>query len=318
MRKTSVGSLEVSVVGMGCNNFGRALDAAGTGRVVGAALDLGVTFFDTADNYGDGRSEDYLAKALGKRRSEVVIATKFGMPVPQEDGSSGAKPEYVRRAVERSLRMLQTDWIDLYQLHLPDPTAPIGDTLEVLSELVESGRVREIGSSNLSASQMAEAAEVAGAGGWPPFTTTQVQYSLLHRTPEKDGTVAQCLAEGMGLLPYYPLANGLLTGKLHKGQDPTGRLQMERYQGFLTDANFAMVDRLRSFADERDLTEVQVALGWLLAQPVVPVVIPGATRTEHVRASAAAADWHPTTEDLAELDVVSPPEPTGDAPPTTS
>lgn len=318
MRKASLGRLEVSVVGMGCNNFGRALDADGTSRVVGAARDLGITFFDTADNYGDGRSEEYLGKALGARRSEAVIATKFGMPVPREEESGGAAPEYVRRAIERSLRMLQTDWIDLYQLHLPDPATPIGDTLEVLSELVESGEVREIGCSNLSAAQMAEAAEVTNVSGWRPFATTQVQYSLLHRTPERDGTVDQCVAEGMGLLPFYPLANGLLTGKLHKGQVPTGRLEMERYQGFLTDANFSMVDRLRRFAADRDLSEVQVALGWLLAQPVVPVVIPGATKAEHVSASASAADWHPTAEDLAELDVVSSPEPTEDAPPPPS
>jgi aryl-alcohol dehydrogenase-like predicted oxidoreductase len=301
MRTATLGRLEISAIGLGCNNFGRGLDQSGADAVVHAALDAGITFFDTSSNYGGGQSEALLAHALGSRRDDVVIATKFGVPVTDAD-DGGAAPDYVRRMLERSLRQLSTDRIDLYQLHKPDPATPIAATLEVLADAVRQGTVREIACSNLSAEQWAEALRVSDASGFPRFLANQVEYSLVHREPETDGLVDLCRAEGLALFPYYPLASGLLTGKLRKGEAPTGRLKMERYQGFLTERNFALVEGLRSFAAARGLTPVHVALGWLLAQPVVPSVPAGAMTPEQVRANAAVADWSPSADDLAELD----------------
>ncbi|MGH9245325.1 MAG: aldo/keto reductase [Acidimicrobiales bacterium] len=209
MKPRTIGRLSVSVIGLGCNNFGRSLDARKTAAVVDAALDAGIVFFDTSDNYGDGRSEDFLARALGDRRDEVVIATKFGMPVAGFPGSGGAAPGYVERAVDRSLRRLRTDRIDLYQLHTPDPGTPIEDTLGALDGLVRAGKVLEIGCSNLTADQVTAAAAAARRRGTAPFVTHQVEYSLLHRDPEHDGVLDACPREGMTLIPYFPLAAGL-------------------------------------------------------------------------------------------------------------
>jgi aryl-alcohol dehydrogenase-like predicted oxidoreductase len=305
VRTARIGGLDVSVVGLGCNNFGRALDEEATRRVVDAALDAGVTYFDTSDNYGEGRSELLLGRALGARRADVVIATKFGMPVPGEDHTGGARPEYVARAVERSLRQLDTDWIDLYQLHKPDPATPIEETLGALRDLVDAGKVRSVGCSNLDASLLGTALAAAAAGELPAFVSDQVEYSLLHRGPEHDGLEARCREAGVALLPFYPLANGLLTGKLRKGETPTGRLRMDRYQEYLSERNFAVVEELRDFAAGRGLTMVEVAIGWLLARPAVPAVTPGATRPEQVVANVAAAAWQPTPDDLAALDAIT-------------
>jgi aryl-alcohol dehydrogenase-like predicted oxidoreductase len=305
MRTARLGSLEVSVIGLGCNNFGRALDQAGARVVVDQALDSGINVFDTSDNYGDGQSESFLGAALGHRRDQVVTATKFGMPVSGVPGSGGAAPEYIRRAVERSLDQLGTDYIDLYQLHRPDPEVPIGDTMEVMNALVDEGKVREVGCSNLDAAQVSEAATIARTHGLRPFLANQIQYSLLHRAPEHDGSIEVGQRENVALLPYYPLASGMLTGKARRGQAVEGRLKMERYQGFLTDSNFEVVEALRRFAVERDVTMVQVALGWLLAQPMVPFVTAGATRPEQVIANAAGAAWSPSVADLDELDQIT-------------
>ena len=302
-----MGSLEVSVVGLGCNNFGRALDREGATVVVDQALDAGITVFDTSDNYGDGQSESFLGEALGKRRDRVVIATKFGMPVPGAPGSGGAAPGYIRRAVERSLDQLGTDYIDLYQLHKPDPEVPIRDTMAEMNALVEEGKVREMACSNLDAEQLSESASIARTHGLRPFLANQIQYSLLHRAPELDGSIEECERDNVALLPYYPLASGMLTGKAQRGQPIEGRLQMERYQGFLTDSNFEVVEALRGFAAEREVTMVQVALGWLLAQTTVPFVTAGATKPEQVTANAAAATWSPSTADLAALDAITRP-----------
>ena len=302
MRTGRLGSLEVSVIGLGCNNFGRALDEPGSRMVVDAAFSAGMNVFDTSDNYGEGKSEAYLAAALGPRRSEVVIATKFGMPVPGVPGSGGARPAYIRKAVERSLSQLRTDYIDLYQLHRPDPGVPLEETLGEMDNLVEEGKVRELACSNFEAGQLLEAAGIARSRGLRPFLANQVQYSLLHRAPEEDGTVEACAGEGVALLPYYPLASGMLTGKAGRGRPLEGRLKMERYQAFLTDKNFDVVEALGAFASRRDATMVQVALGWLLAQPSVPFVTAGATKLSQVSANAAAADWTPSEADLAELD----------------
>ncbi len=301
MRTTSIGSLEVSAVGLGCNNFGRALDLEGARVVVDAALEAGVTYFDTAANYGNGQSESFLGTALGARRRDVIIATKFGMPRPDE-AHGGASPAYLRASVERSLRDLGTDVIDLYQLHKPDPDVPIAETLGALAELVEQGMVREIGCSNLDVAQMSEAQDASRSEGWPLFCSNQIEYSLIHRAPERDGMAALCQANGIALLPFYPLANGLLTGKARPGAIPPGRLRMDRYQEYLTDRNFEIAAAVARFAAERDLAAVQVAIGWLLAQPTVPAVTPGATRPEQVRVNASAHSWAPTVEELAILD----------------
>lgn len=301
MRYAQINSLEVSVIGLGCNNFGRALDLDGTKLVVDAALDAGVTFFDTSDNYGQGRSELYLAGALGNRRDDVVIASKFGQAFPQVEGSGGARPEYIRSAIERSLRQLDTDRIDLYQLHWPDPDTPIAETVGAMAQLVDEGKVVEIGCCNLDAVQLAEAIAASESAGHPLFVSNQVHYSMLHREPETNGLAALCEDKGVSLLPYYPLACGMLTGKIERGSEPTGRLSMDRYAHYLTDGNFDLVERLRGFASDREVTMAQVAIGWLLAQPSVPAITPGATKPAQVAENASASEWEPSDADLREL-----------------
>jgi aryl-alcohol dehydrogenase-like predicted oxidoreductase len=244
-----IGSLEVSVVGLGCNNFGRRLDSDSTSAVVDAALDVGITFFDTADVYGGTKSEEYLAHALGRRREDVVIATKFGSAVDEQ--RRGARPEYVRRAVEDSLLRLGTDRIDLYQLHTPDPQVPIEETLGALDELVKAGKVREIGCSNFSADELREAEEATREGA-ARFASVQNEYSLLHREPEGD-VLPECERLGIAFIPYFPLANGLLTGKYRRGKDvPAGsRLDSARGERLLTDRNLDVVERLIGFSESR-------------------------------------------------------------------
>jgi aryl-alcohol dehydrogenase-like predicted oxidoreductase len=301
MRTAKLGDLDVSAIGLGCNNFGRALDADGSAAVVNAALEAGVTYFDTASNYGEGQSESFLGAALGSRRQEVVIGTKFGVPVSGWEGSGGASPDYVRKATERSLRELGTDYIDLLMIHFPDPETPIGDTLDAMGALVDQGKVRQIGCSNFDPTQLTEALDVSEQNALPGFVGNQVQYSILHREPETSGLDQLCLDRGVGLLPFYPLGNGLLTGKTRRGEPPKGRLQMDRYQEYLTDENFDLAEAVEAFARERDLSMVEVALGWLLAQEAVPAVTPGATRAEQVAGNARAAEWAPSLDDLAEL-----------------
>lgn len=301
MRTTHIGNLEVSVIGLGCNNFGRALDAEQSAKVVQASLDAGITFFDTASNYGEGKSESFLGAALGSHRDEVVIGTKFGVPVPGWPDSGGARPDYVRRAFERSISELGIGHIDLYQVHFPDPMTPIADTLGTMNELVKEGNVREIGCSNFDPAQLTEAVGVSRQKSLAAFVSDQVQYSMVHREPEANGLTQTCLDAGVALIPFYPLASGLLTGKTRRGEPPKGRLQMERYRNFLTDENFDLVEALEVFAKEREVTMVQVALGWLLAQEAVPMVTVGATSPEQVAANALAAEWSPTDDDLAAL-----------------
>jgi aryl-alcohol dehydrogenase-like predicted oxidoreductase len=301
VRTTQLGQLEVSVIGLGCNNFGRNLDLEQSKQIVHAALEAGITYFDTARTYGEGRSESFLAAGLGRHRDEVVIATKFGR-IPRLRDIAGAGREDVRRTVEESLAALGTDYIDLYQLHFPDPDVPITETLGVLSELVAEGKVREIGCANFGASQLEEALDASDANGWPRFVSNQVHYSLIHRHPEEDGLVDLCLTRDVTLLPYYPLGSGLLTGKVRRGEQPTGRLAGERYKRFLTDENFDIAERVEAFAASRQLTPSQVALAWLLNRPGVRTVTPGATRPEHVVVNASAADWEPTPDDIEALD----------------
>jgi aryl-alcohol dehydrogenase-like predicted oxidoreductase len=302
MRTSRIGDLEVSVIGLGCNNFGRALNADGSARVVSAALEHGVNFFDTASNYGEGRSEEFLGAALSGHREEAVIATKVGVEIPGWEGSGGAAPDYVRQVLERSLKGLRTDYVDIYMVHFPDPKVPIEDTLATMSEMVDEGKVRHLGCSNFDPGQLTEALDSSAAREYPAFVCDQVQYSLLHREPETSGLARLCLDREVALLPYYPLANGLLTGKTRRGHPPQGRLKMERYKDFLNDENFDRVEAVEAYAKERDLSMVQVALGWLLAQEAVPAVTPGATSPEQVAANVTAAEWMPSEEESKELE----------------
>jgi len=300
-----IGSLEVSVIGLGTNNFGFFMEADAVAPVVDAALDAGITLFDTADSYLE--SEARLAAALGRRRDEVVLATKFASPV--DGGQGGAHPDYVRTAVERSLTRLATDRIDLYQVHRPDPSTPIADTLGVLDELVRDGKVREIGCSNFTAAQLREAADAVGPGA-AGFASVQNQWSLLHRDDEDDA-VPECLRLGIGYLPYYPLASGLLTGKYTRGEGaPTGTRLVHFGAdggGLLSERNFDTVDAATAWAAERGHSVLELALAWLAAKPVVASVIAGATSAAQVRANAAAATWVLTPDEAAEVDALAPP-----------
>jgi aryl-alcohol dehydrogenase-like predicted oxidoreductase len=299
-----IGSLEVSVIGLGTNNFGFFMEADAVPAVVDAALEAGINFFDTADSYLE--SESRLAAALGSRRDEVVIGTKFGSPV--DGGAGGASPAYVRTAVERSLAELGTDRIDLYQLHRPDDATPITDTLGALDDLVREGKVREIGCSNFSAAQLREA-EAAAAGG-ARFVTVQNQWNLLQRDDEPEAVV-EAERLGIGYLPYYPLASGLLSGKYTRGEEaPAGTRLVhfgERGGGMLSDRNFDVVEAATAWAAERGHSVLELALAWLAAQPVVASVIAGATKPEQVRANAAAAGWVLTPDEVAEVDALAPP-----------
>lgn len=300
MDKRKIGSLEVSVVGVGCNNFGGRIDAERTREVVDAALDAGINFFDTADIYGGTLSEQYLAQALGSRRKDVIIATKFGYPIEGQGG--GAHPDYIRVAVEASLRRLNTDVIDLYQLHRPDPEVPVADTLGALDDLVKAGKVREIGCSNFTAAMIREAEAVVTSGA-APFVSVQNHYSLLHREPEAD-VLPECERLGLGFLPYFPLAKGLLTGKFRQGQPIPEGTRLSGNADALTDERLAVVEALIAFAEARGHTILDLAVSWLLAQPTVSSVIAGATRTEQIHANAAAAGWSLTEADRAEVESI--------------
>jgi aryl-alcohol dehydrogenase-like predicted oxidoreductase len=300
MDTRSIGTLEVSVVGIGCNNFGSRLDADAVEAVVTAALEHGVNFFDTADIYGAGTSEELLGKAVRDRRDEVVIATKFGGEMGE---GRTAKPEYVHRAVDASLSRLVTDRIDLYQLHFPDPDTPVAETLGALDELVVAGKVREIGCSNFNAEMLREAAGAVGEGR-ASFSCLQNHLSLMQRGDESDG-LAECDALGLAYLPYFPLANGLLTGKYSRGEPPPEGTRITanpaRASQLLTDATFDQLERLAGFAAGRGHSLLDLAFAWLLAHPAVASVIAGATKPEQVAANAGAAAWQLSEEDVAEL-----------------
>ncbi len=308
-RPLGASGLMVSVVGLGCNAFGTRIDATQTQAVVGAALDAGITLFDTADTYGRGASEELLGKTLGSRREDVVLATKFGMDM---DGANGpdwgarASRRYVRRAVEASLRRLGTDHIDLYQLHQPDLVTPVEETLEAMSELVTEGKVRYLGCSNFAGWEVVDADWTARAAGLQPFVTAQNEYSLYNRAAEEE-LVPALQRVGMSLLPYFPLAYGLLTGKYRRGQAaPSGsRLAADSQAYRLQRADWERVEALEAFASERGVGILDVAIGGLAAQPTVGSVIAGATRPEQVAANVRAGLWEPTAEDLVVLDEIN-------------
>jgi aryl-alcohol dehydrogenase-like predicted oxidoreductase len=308
-RRLGMSGLAVSVVGVGCNNFGRRLDERGTAEVVGAALDAGINLFDTADVYGDprGRSEELLGAALGNRRDDVVIATKFGNDMDGVNGPDwGARGSrrYIHRAVEASLRRLGTDYIDLYQIHRPDPQTPISETLDALDDLVRAGKVRYLGSSNFTGWQVADAAWTAESRDRTPLVSAQNWYSLLNRSVEAE-VVPACLRFGAGVLPYFPLANGLLTGKYRRGEPAPPGTRLSAAANTLANAPWDVIEALSEYAEKRGLTLLDVAIGGLAAQPAVTSVIAGATKAEQVRANVAAAEWQPSTSDLAELDEIT-------------
>jgi aryl-alcohol dehydrogenase-like predicted oxidoreductase len=313
MRYRPVGDsgLMVSVAGLGCNNFGRRLDLEATRAVVDAAIEAGITLLDTADIYGNGGgSEELLGQVLVGRRDEVVLASKFGfgefdMGYGPAAGAKGGRA-YIRRAVERSLRRLRTDYLDLYQIHTPDPVTPVAETLAALTELVTEGKVRYLGNSNFTGWQIADAAHVARAAGAVPFVSAQNHWSLLERGAEAE-VVPAARHFGLGVLPYYPLANGLLTGKVRQGQPPPAGTRLASRPDYVTEAKLDRVEALISWAGQRGRTVLEVAIGALAAQPGCASVIAGATSPEQVKANAAAADWIPPPAELAELDQVVPP-----------
>jgi len=304
-RRLGRSGLFVSEVGIGCNNFGGRVDEAGTRAVVAEALECGINFFDTADVYGERRSEALLGKALGARRHEVVIATKFGMPTGPALQDKGGSRRYIMRAVESSLQALGTDYIDLYQIHAPDPATPLEETLAALSDLVRSGKVRYIGHSNFAGWQIADAEWVARSRSLEPFVTAQNHYSLLERAVQHE-VVPACEHFGLGLLPYFPLASGMLTGKYRKGEPAPEGTRLARVARLadraMTAANFDTVGRLSRFAAEREREVLALAFCWLLSQPVISSVIAGATSAEQVRGNAAAAvGWRLDEAELAEV-----------------
>jgi aryl-alcohol dehydrogenase-like predicted oxidoreductase len=302
-------SLRFSTVGLGCNNFGRRVDLDGTRAVVDAALAAGVTFFDTADIYGTraGASEELLGQVLEGRRDEVVLATKFGFDLTSRDGERGpsvplGSRDYVRWAVDESLRRLRTDVIDLLQYHKPDGETPIGETLAAMAELVDEGKVRALGVSQHSAAQIREAHDAAG----DKLVTVQDEYSLLERGIEA-GIGPECERLGLGFLPFFPLASGLLTGKYRRGEDAPEGTRLHERDEIADDATFDKLEALARFCDERGIEPIDVAIGWLAAQPIVVSVIAGATRPEQVERNARAGGWKPSAEDEAELDRIFPP-----------
>lgn len=310
VRNLGSSGLRVSLVGLGCNNFGARLDVEATRKVVHKALDLGITLFDTADVYGNrGGSEEQLGQVLGARRKDIVLASKFGLAMDDAGVLKGGSRHYVMRAVEDSLRRLRTDWIDLYQLHRPDPLTPIEETLGALDDLVRQGKVRYVGCSNLSAWQVVEAQWTAKHRGLDAFVSCQDEYSLLVRDLERDLMPAM-QKYGLGLLPYFPLASGLLTGKYERdAPGPAGARLTDtpRFANrtYMTDANWAIVERLREFGSARGRTLLEVAMGWMAARPTVSSIIAGATRPEQLEQNVRAVDWTPTAEDMAEIDRIT-------------
>ena len=301
--------LLVSVVGLGCNNFGRRLDVSGTRRVVDAALDAGITLLDTADMYGDTQSEEFLGEVLTGRRDKVVLATKFGhQGYDMKYGpAAGAKAgrAYIRRAVEASLKRLRTDHIDLYQLHTPDPRTPIAETLSALDDLVREGKVRYLGNSNFAGWQIAEAHLIARQLGTAPFVSAQNHWSLLVRDAETE-VVPAARHFGLGVLPYFPLANGLLTGKIRRGRGIPDDSRLAQRPHWVTEERLDKVEALAAWAEKNGRSLLDVGIGALAAQPGCASVISGAMNPEQVRANAAAGAWEPTAEQLAEIDAIVP------------
>jgi aryl-alcohol dehydrogenase-like predicted oxidoreductase len=306
IRNLGTSGLRVSLVGLGCNNFGGRIDFEASKAVVHKALDLGITLFDTADTYGErGGSEDCLGRILGDRRKDIVLASKFGMPMNDAETLSGASRRYIMSAVEASLKRLKTDYLDLYQLHRPDPATPIEETVRALDDLVRQGKARYVGCSNLPAWQVVEALWTAKHLGFNAFVSCQDEYSLVVRGPEKEliPAMQRC---GLGLLPFFPLASGLLTGKYRRNAQLPDGARLTKLQRladrFLTDANWAKAERLGDFCDKRGRSLLELAFSWLAARPAVASIIAGATRPEQIEANVRAVGWKLTAEEVAEVD----------------
>jgi aryl-alcohol dehydrogenase-like predicted oxidoreductase len=309
LRNLGRSGLRISLVGLGCNNFGERLPLEGARKVVHKALDLGVAFLDTADRYGGpGASETILGEILGSRRQDIVLATKFGISVEDRTALAGASRRYIMSAVEASLRRLKTDWIDLYQVHRPDPLTPIEETLRALDDLVRDGKVRYIGTSNFAAWQVAEAEWTARAIDTERFASVQDEYSLAYRGHEKE-LIPAIEAYGLGFLPYRPLASGILTGKYRRGEALPAGTRMARLKHhaakYARDKNFEVAERLDEFAKARGHTLIELAFSWLAARPFVSSIIPGAMTPEQVEQNVAAVGWKLTAEELAEIDRLS-------------
>jgi aryl-alcohol dehydrogenase-like predicted oxidoreductase len=309
VRNIGRSGLRVSAIGLGCNNFGGRIDLEATRRVVHKALDLGITLFDTADTYGNhGGSESYLGEILGDARKQIVLASKFGMPMDDVGEKMGGSRRYIMNAVEDSLRRLRTDWIDLYQLHRPDPRTPIEETLRALDDLVRQGKVRYIGCSNLPAWQVVESCWTSRVCGLNGFVSCQDEYSLVHRQPELE-LIPAMRQYGLGMLPYFPLASGLLTGKYRRNVAMPEGARLTTTQRladrYLTDRNWAIAENLAAFASARGHSPLELAFSWLLAQDRVASVIAGATRPEQLEENVKAGSWCLTQDDLAEIDRIT-------------
>ena len=308
-RNLGPSGLKVSVVGLGCNNFGMRIDVEAARAVVHKAIDAGITLFDTADVYGNkGGSETALGQILGAKRKDIVLASKFGMPMDDAGKLVGGSRRYIMSAVEDSLRRLKTDWIDLYQFHKPDPDTPIEETLRALDDLVHQGKVRYIGCSNLSAWQVAGAQWTSRHHGLNSFISCQDEYSLVVRKHEQE-LIPAMQAYGLGLLPYFPLACGLLTGKYKRNVAPADGTRLsvmqQRADQYLTQQNFDIVEKLTAFAEKRGHTILELAFSWLAAKPTVASIIAGATKPEQITQNVAAASWALTPEEVAEIDQIS-------------
>jgi aryl-alcohol dehydrogenase-like predicted oxidoreductase len=307
VKKRNLGKsgLQVSVAGLGCNNFGWFADLEQSRKIVNKAIELGITLFDTADIYGErGGSEKALGQILGERRKDIILATKFGMPMDEAGTMKGASRRYIFSAVEASLTRLKTDWIDLYQIHFPDPLTPMEETLRALDDLVRQGKVRYIGCSNYPAWQVVDAQWISNHRGLNAFISCQDEYSLLMRKPERELLPAM-EALGLGLLPYFPLASGLLTGKYKRGSSPDGaRLTKAKplANRYMTDANWTIIENLEKFCAQRGHSLLELAFSWLAAKPALSSIIAGATKPEQVEQNVKALDWGLTAEDMAEVD----------------
>src|SRR5438270_3001024 len=308
LRNLGKSGLRVSLVGLGCNNFGQRMDLQSSRAVIHKALDAGITLFGTADVYGGrGGSETVLGEVLGDRRKDIVLASKFGMAM-DEGEKVGASRRYLMAAVEASLKRLKTDWIDLYQVHRHDPLTPIEETLRALDDLVSAGKVRYIGCSNFSATQLVEAQWTARHHNLNAFVSAQDEYSLLKRELERENLPIM-RSYGLGLLPYFPLASGLLTGKHKRGAAAKGtRLQMPTFSAVMNDKNFDIVEKLEAFVKKRGHSMTELAFSWLAARPTVSSIIAGATKPEQIDANVKAAEWQLTPEEMAEVDQITAPK----------
>ena len=303
-RQLGDSGLKVSAIGLGTNNFGGRVDPEGTAEVIDQALDEGINLLDTANIYSKGLSEEYIGRALKGKRHEAIIATKVGGPMGDEPNRSGDSRKHIMAEVEDSLRRLDTDYIDLYQIHFTDESTPIEETLRTLDDLVRAGKVRYTGCSNFAAWQVCEAVWTSRSAGITSFVSVQPNHSMLVREPEKE-LVPFCNEYGIGILPYFPLASGFLSGKYRRGeQAPSGTRLAESDRGMFTDANYDLLEALESFAQQRGHTLLELAFAWLLARPMVSSVIAGATKTEQVTANANAVAWHLTGDELEEVESI--------------